>query len=331
MPEVEDWSNGKPYLIALAAPWLVNQTQYLHMAFEQLKEWRFMNHKLPATDLPTWHALYRSHMSSVNVLKIIFAAVYGERITEIGYFVYRFLITSAGFKKKLPTSRPSQRVINFVANFLGRVLVSSFKLLRKNFSGAPFDPAVKEALCHQVTTNIEFAFFVQVTAPCWILYGIPPAHLYRQACRGNVDALENLLRLDSLMVHEPYISKRIASLRFGNTSVDYERLLKAPHRSPNVIITREHMKISIAGLISVLASNIGHPLNAPEIRRLFNAVAKDSAPDSIKGETLEDSDFDELGEWGFSKAIQRSRKRWLKMLIPDKKSFSGVRVTKLTK
>jgi hypothetical protein len=121
-----------------------------------------------------------------------------------------------------------------------------------------------------------------------------------------------------MMNGEPYIRKAIVKLRFGNRSVDYEKLLTAPNKSPDVPITRKHIKIAIGGLISALSYVMGYPITAPQIRALYNAIATDSAPEELKAITLEDVDLLEQRDDAFYMAIKRSRRFWLKAAQPNK-------------
>ena len=57
---------------------------------------------------------------------------------------------------------------------------------------------------------------------------------------------------------------------------------------------------------------MGHKLNEPEIRSLFDAVARDTG----KGEI--DTEIPESPE-AFAKAIQRERTFWMPTIRPDKK------------
>jgi hypothetical protein len=328
---VEKWAKGKPVLIALLAPWVASSCQDLPQGFEQLKEWRFMNEKLPPVDLSVWADLYRSHATTFDVLKIIFATAWGERITNIGFYIFRVMTTSEGFKKK-HLSSPTPRQLTFFQNLLRRILLRSFTLLSRVFSGKAVTPSAsaKDRIRHLVNHDVRFAFFLKVSTPSWIFYGMSPTQLYRQAYRGNVNAIDKLLRLDSLMAGDPPIRSQISSLHFGHKLVDYESLLKAPLRSPGVHITpltTKSAKIAGAGLISILSSRLGHPLTAPQIRDLFNKITEDSAPTDLKLESKEDPDLTGYTEAAFTKAIQRSRKNWLEMLYPDNKSFQSVQVT----
>ena len=324
MSTIQEWAEDKPLLIALAAPWVASLAPNVHIAFEQLNSWSIQSHKLPGTDRLNWYKLYRSHRSTFGVLYTIFSQVYGKNVTEIGYQVYLFSIRRSQWKK-VTGYRPSPKEQNFVGRILRRLLLASFTLLQNTLLNKPVNQKAKDEILNQVKTNIEFAFFIKVTAPCWIFYGMPPVNLYRRALQGNYEAIEKLLRLDSLMIHEPKISENISKYRFGSSSNAYEQLLAAPNRVIDVPKNLKNIKYSIGGLISALSQIIGRPLTAPQIRSLFNAIVKESDPIEYNNEKPEDLDFPENDD-SFYRRIKEKHDFWLKMLHPDKTKFSNVRV-----
>jgi hypothetical protein len=321
MLAVQEWAENKPILIAIAAPWVANFAQDLHTVFEQHKDWSIQNYKLPITDRSQWYKLYRSHRSTFGVLRTIFSSVCGEKVTTIGYYVFLFLIRRS-LRKKYSGYRPSPREVHFVGRIIRRITLASFELLKGILSGVAINPKAKEKLLKHVETNIEFAFFIKVTTPCWILYGMAPVILYREAKKGDADAIEKLLRLDSLMIHEPYVSDAIALLH--SSSGAYKDMLSAPNKMPDVRISLKSIKYSIGGLISALSQTIGQPLTAPQIRALFNAVVKDSDPEKYRNEQPEDLDFPENDD-SFYRRIKEKHDFWLHMFHPDKTKFLNVR------
>lgn len=323
MSEVEKWAEDKPLIIALAAPWVVCFPQDIHVLFEQLKDWSIQNHKLPGTSRSTWYKLYRSHRSTFGVLRTIFSLTIGEKVTTIGYYASLFLIRRS-LRNTYKGYRPSTKEIHFAVRIMRRIMLASFKLLNKILMGGPINPKAKEKLLNQVKTNIEFAFFIKVTAPCWILYGMPPVNLYRLARQGEPDAIDKLLRLDSLMIHEPKISDYITQMHFSSSLGSNENILAAPNRVIDVPKSLKSIKYSIGGLISALSQVINQPLTAPQIRALFNAIVKDSDPIKYKDEKPEDLDFPSSDD-SFYNSVKRYEVFWLNMFHPDNTKFPNVR------
>ena len=93
MLEVEKWAKGKRFMIALFAPLAAASAQDIHRAFEQLREWRFLDQKLPPVDRNAWYRLYRSQKSTYDVLKIIIELRFNKRVAEFGYTAVRLLFS----------------------------------------------------------------------------------------------------------------------------------------------------------------------------------------------------------------------------------------------
>lgn len=58
----------------------------------------------------------------------------------------------------------------------------------------------------------EFIFFLAVAVPCWVEYHTTPWRLYRQAVRGNSKALEHLVRLDPYAMQEKHLGQVLFDL-----------------------------------------------------------------------------------------------------------------------
>jgi hypothetical protein len=161
----------------------------------------------------------------------------------------------------------------------------------------------------------ELSFFFCVCAPCLLIHQISPYRLYRNAASGNVDAIEKLLKIDPLMLHDPTIGQHIQALRFSNRTNDYERLIAATlklavmnHRE--IEAARNRSKVEIAAFISEFCQALGLPVTPPQITALFNAYAKDKGVDDYDP----DLPFDE----SFNKAIKRHSLRWHNLFhFPD--------------
>lgn len=134
------------------------------------------------------------------------------------------------------------------------MLTESFQEIQDDMSPEPVDPSLKAEMLSLFSNNsLESSFFVLATVPCWLIYRMPPTRLYRKARQGNFEALEMLLQLDPLMLHDPVIGKRIQELRFNHKSAKYRKLLEAPLYNSHANITALNMKYAIGGLLSALA------------------------------------------------------------------------------
>lgn len=313
MLAVEKWAENKPFIIALCAPQLVVSTRDINIDFLHLRERRIFNRQFPLPPLSPWFALYRSHRKPLKLLKTILSefSVYGTETIEFGEaFLEGLRMLSNGVNLK-PEHPSSVEEIEQTKNSMQNMLSESFLDLKRDFDKTPPIPAVKEGFLNMFSEGeLEGSFFLFVIAPCWLLYRTTPTRLYRKARLGDLDALEKLLRLDPLILHDPTVGKQIQAFRFKNKNNAYQTLLEAPLKRPKAKITRKKMKYAIAGLISAMATSFKFELEEPDIRALFDAVAKDSEDKSI------DTDIADSPE-AFSKAIQRDRTFWLKMLNPN--------------
>jgi hypothetical protein len=333
MRAVEQWAADKPLMIALSAPWIASSVPDIQESFEQLKEWSLLDQKLPPVERKAWYRLYRQHRNTMSTLRIIYSETCGEKITDIGYAIYKSL-ASRRARQQIIQYRPTQKEIRFAASIWRCILLASFRFLSKFFSPTFSNPVAKAKLRNLVATDINFAFFVKVTAPCWILYGIAPVTLYRQARQTrqcDLEAIDKLLRIDSLMIHEPRISNAITSSRSTQSQNIYESLLAAPNRSPDVPMSRKSLKYSMGGLIAAFCQILRYPLTAPEIRELYNAIVKDSDPEGYKNEKPEDLDFAEIKDDSFYRSIIRYKEFWLEIFAPDKTKSANVRAAEESK
>jgi len=166
--------------------------------------------------------------------------------------------------------------------------------------------AVAKAACAHIQANdMEFSYFLQVWFPCIILYQALPRMLYNDALNGDIIALEKLLRLDRLLLHDPSIAKQLDAIN-AKCSNDYDKLVKSSIELPKPRITRRRIIDAVAGFISTSAILLGTELEEPQIRALFDAYAND-----LHG--CDDDDIP-LAPESFYQAIRRSRENWLQFV-----------------
>ena len=316
MLAVEKWAMGKPYFLGLLAPQMATTAQDLHLGFSDLKKRRLGEYQFPLPHLPSWFQLYRTHKRHNQFLRIL--------LSEFSPFGSFGVDASDAFleysrRKKIGQDplleKPTQSDIEEATRALETIQVNSFKDLTSEFDGEPIDPEQKaEALSLIEEMDIEASFFILVAAPCWLLYRESATRLYRKARLGNIDALEKLLRLDALLIHDPAIGKQVQAFRFKNKFSTYQFLFDAVFKKPKNKLTRKRMKYAIAGLISAISSLLKHPLTEPEIRDLFDAVQKDMKKDPF----AIDHDLPLTPE-AFTRAIHRDRAFWIEAFHPDRK------------
>lgn len=311
MHEIQKWIIGKPFIFALLAPQLAITARDIHEAFQFTKQRRIMKHQFPLPNLPAWFALYRSHRKPLNFLRTLFTdfSKYGSKSIEFGEAVFEGVRQLARSNhKRIPVPSPDK--MEQIKPVMDNMLAESFQEIKDDISPPPVDPAIKaKMLALLQSMSLESSFFVLVTVPCWLVYRTSPTRLYHKARQGDFTSLEKLLNLDPLMLHDPAIGKKIQELRLKNKNTKYEKLLEAPLKDHHLNVTSLQMKYAIGGLLSAFAAVLKLKLSAPDIQRLFDAVAKD-----FDGH-LSDHELP-VGD-SFARTIYRYRQEWLKVFQPD--------------
>lgn len=315
MLAIEKWAEDKPFLIALFAPQLAVSARDMHKAFRHIRERRVLNHQYPLPVLPAWFVIYRSHRKPLGLMRKFISnfSKFGAEGVDFGDAILEGIRLVRTGKLQASEIVPNAEDFHQILPQLQSTLSASFQDIEDDLSDTPPEPSAKTAALKLFTDmELESSFHMLVLVPCWLLYREHPTRLYRKARLGDVDAIEKLLRLDPLLLHDPSIGKAIQAFRFANKTLAYENLIEASLKQPKARITRKKMKYATAGLISGLSSIIQAALTEPQIRALFDAIAQDADGSSI------DTDLADSPE-AFAKAINRDRAFWLKTLLADKK------------
>jgi len=320
MLALERWIKGKNILLALLAPQAAIVARDIHKAFQHTKERRILTHQFPLPHLPSWFALYRSHRKPNIFLRKLFtdfSSFGAETIQFVEDMLEAARQLSAG--KQVLTAATPEAIAQAKAA-LQVMLFESIKDIKDDISPHPLDPSVKAHMLAMLQDmNLESSFFILVTVPCWLIYRISPTRLYRKARQGNYDAIKKLLCLDPLMLHDPVIGKRMQQLRFTYKTKQYNDLLETLTKDHPLNVSSQQIKYAIGGLLSAGARMLKLRLTAPDIQKLFNAVAED-----FDG-NLFDPDL-AVNESSFAREIHRYRQYWLESLqVGHKKvkSLSG--------
>ncbi len=307
-------------MLVMAATQMAVGTQDIHLAFRDIKGRRLLEYKFDLPDLPKWFKLYRSHHKANNFIRKLitdYSVFSPDSIALVDYFTglnrQRWESIISDLKGKLgKISQEEQKVAlrEGLASWTS-LFEESFLDLRDEDGGPLSDPENVVAFSDDIAT-VEGSFFYLVHIPCWLLYQESPTRIYRKARTGDYDAIERLLRLDALMIHDPTIGKQIQRFRISGKIHKYLNLMDAVLRKPKNRITRKKMKYSVAGFISGISHALKQPLDAQEITDLFDAIAQD-----FQGL---DCDEDIPNKVAFNKAIQRDRAYWMSVLTLDNKS-----------
>lgn len=245
MKALAKWTAGKSFLIALVATQTAASTRDLYEALKNIKDRRLYNRQFSLPHLPSWFALYRSHrrviltfvefmmeFSDLGKVLVLFGSALHERLEAI---------------KRNPDVKVTLSAQDIEKGYAAQrqLLELSFKDIEDDFAENPYDHETQVKFEKFLNEHeIELSFFFLVQSPCWILYQTSPTLLYRKARTGNPKALEKLLNLDPLMLHDPSIGKQLQALRFKNRTNDYERILDAVQKPLKAKISKSHLKNS---------------------------------------------------------------------------------------
>ncbi len=148
---------------------------------------------------------------------------------------------------------------------------------------------------------LELIFLLKVHVCCWMEYGEHFHIIYRKARQGNYNAIEKLLRIDRIILHDKFIR-----LYFFIAKKKMFHKLKIAYDNPykNLFKTWK-VKSLICGFISAFFEYVGKESIEPtQIRKLFDTIAFefDDKP--------EDKDLQDKYD-AFRKSVKRHHKFWL--------------------
>lgn len=307
MQAIKNWGKEKPYIIRIFAAHLITGVQDMQDEFKTIKLRRFASHKFPLPHLPDWFALYQSPRKIIDQTKAIWSAAYGKDVIQ----AFSEMLRAIQKSKNLPPNPPSPEDIESIKELLQLVLSESEKGLEEEIAKTPPKSAVVRRMKKLLAeTPLESAFYLFVSVPCWTLYRISPTKLYRQARDGKFEALEKLLRLDQIMLHDPVIGRQVMKCRFEHSRNRYRKLITAALEPPKGLKSNKHILLSLLGFISALSQITTRPLTAQDLINLVGAIDTD-----YKTHYLEQLPEDPRS---LARELQPDRNLWRNLLSTDK-------------
>jgi len=301
MLAVEKWAQGKNPVIAFFAINLALVARMQCEALRHIKDRNILGHYFPLPDLPSWFALYPSR-------KPLFA--YKRLISHSSDFNDQQINIMAEIRKFQKALKKNQNmVIKYSTQEIETSLAEWRDMCSKTFVEMQ-DEIDKKRMHPEMESNFKatlvkdeltLGFYFLVYAPCLLLYGTSPSTLYQKGLNREVDAIEKLLKLDPLILHDPAIGYQIQSIRLKGKANDYARLLTAVSKNPTVSYKdmrkeRKNIKTDHGASIYALTRGTKNPLQTPQIRSLYDAIAKDFE------ETMQDTDI--TSPEGFDKTVK---------------------------
>lgn len=309
MTAINQWAQNKSPYIALASITLVFSVEALFELTKAYREGLIQKTLQNAPPPDEWLSLYINHKRIWHVLRAqIFS--FGGQSKEIIQYDDRsveLLKDAKQFKQReLIRSELMSEIENHHFEALPELLEDQIKWFLQESRGEN-----QHEISDDMVLQPEIIFGLAVLLPCWLIYRQYPVTMLRRARQGHIDDIERLLKLDPTALIDKKISAHFHNACFKTNQYNYQRIVKALGSLPKAKLTLSKMKMNIAGLISAQSERLGQRLKEPEIRSLFDAIAKDTGIGDI------DTDIPDSPE-AFSQAILRERKFWFPVL-PDKK------------
>jgi hypothetical protein len=318
MLAVEKWAQGRNPLIAYFAINFALMAREQSEALRQIKRRRLYSHEFPLPDFPSWFAMYRS-------LKPLFAhkrfisdvSDYTDDqkglLSELKKFDKLLKHNSTEISKLMPT--PEQVELSW--KYWREMCTKTFIEIQDDIDNSKFPIEIQEKIEKDlVRDELALGFYFLVYGPCQLIYKTTPSKLYEKALSGDISAIDKLLRLDPLTIHDPAIGYQIQSVRLYGKSNEYEQIINAIYKTPCIKYRdmkdeRKSIKSDYGALIYLMAKNSKDPLKISQIRDLFDKLAHD-----FEGSR---QDNDVTSPEGFDKTIKTKAADWQDMLQKPEK------------
>nr|WP_320114242.1 hypothetical protein [uncultured Desulfuromonas sp.] len=286
----QKWASDKPKILAAICHSFADSASSAHKLLLNVRDDALLQQHFTQPSLQEWLSFYSKHR---NILQPV-AELLGHSGSFTGTLFDRITAPQSNFN---PTTTEDLEIeldkltretsgMDYFSCYLG--------LLEDDV------PAADETLVKKCEPAMYFA--LKVFIPCWLYYGKTPGHLLREARQKNLKSLEQLILLDSSIIFEKKVSKIIHDLR-GTNQFQFEKLITAQWRHPRKEYLASKLKGLFAGKIAAFSDFYGRRLTAPEIRELYDAMARDNKEGEI------DTQLPESDE-AFKKTIQREKKFW---------------------
>ena len=320
MNHLKEWAKGKPLGLVMVAQQFAISAEACFEFLRLIKAGEKINVLPSIPKDKDWVSLYRNHRRIQRCVMDCLRRFEetGELIAEFSEIIFLGRKTMEqvfqDIKKRYKKMRPYQqrRFMSEVQKQVNRLYSLHLSDIESDLKGEVdenFGGKFKEAL-----DGPEINFVLRGWMPCWFLYGEYPPRLLRRARLGDLSAMEKLLRLDTRVLNDTKIGEYFHQSKEEGKKATVDRLIEALRKGPKRRITIKRVKYNIAGLISLISIIFRHKLTEPQIKTLFDAIARDTGRDE-----LIDNDLPESTQ-AFARAILRERKFWMPtMLRPRQK------------
>jgi hypothetical protein len=318
MLAVEKWAQGKNPLMAYFAIIGAVAARDQSEALQHIKERRIFGHQIPLPDFPSWFAMYQSLKPLLTYKRLMShnSDFTKEQFSQLNEF--RKLNKALKLDPdQLKGFMPSLLDFNQSLEYWHDMCSNLFTEIKENIAENQLYNKLEDKLFVALKRDdLSLSFYFLVYAPCQLHYKSSPSSLYRESLKGNVSAIEQLLKIDPLILHDPAIGFQIQSVRLYGKANDYDGILKAISKHSTINYKdlkekRKNLKSDHGGLIYVLATALNGALKVPQIRDLYDALAQD-----FEGARQDD---DVTSPEGFDKTIKTKAAQWQHMFQKPEK------------
>ncbi|MEI6610463.1 MAG: hypothetical protein WCO53_12055 [Deltaproteobacteria bacterium] len=312
MKHFRKWSEGKNPFLAVSALNIAGFSKECFVLFESVNKGKRIEGDIPLPRLKNWLKMYHNHKRIGRVLLNALGEINDDSAKEVDFL--KLLSEGSRQIKKMTSERFNKEWGKIPLHDRKKIIEEIYRKRDEyieycinDFASDTNEDERKEFLKNLIKP--EFIFFIRVFATCFILHGMYPLELLRQAQNGNNDALKKLIRLDKSIIFEPNISEIIHQAQALKKQGRMSDIKMAFRNSPKVKIKMKSIKCHLGGLISYLSEAMKQKISAADIRGLYDAIALDMHGDV-------DQDFGDMTEETFSKNIQNARKMW-QIILPE--------------
>ena len=274
MQAFKKWAEGRPVVVAVLAHMYASMAPLAYGLLETVKDDRNFVKEGEQPNLNLWLGLYKKQRKVRTAMMGIFHDPSGFFNFERDVFSGQENIDSDSTPDDLAqwfSSIFTQEIAkNLLQSYIASQQTTAQQLEKSNPGG----------IATEIISKPEFYFWIRVYLPCWLLYGELPGRLLRKSRQGNIDALDKLIRLDSSTIFDPKISILVHSYRAYDKK-KHDIIISAFSNPPKTRTTIRRLKAFIAALIKVTSFAFDHELTEPQIRGLFDAIAKDQGTGEI--------------------------------------------------
>ena len=160
------------------------------------------------------------------------------------------------------------------------------------------DEAIKS-----IELPLAYLFVMQVYFPCIVYYKQLPFSLYSEAVAGDVESLDQLLRLDKSIIADCNIGQKWHEAMLAGYYPQRKKLIDAVAGTISAPDSLKHIKVHFGAMLQLVGKSVGCEISPSEIRNLFDAVERDK-------KNVNHRDVDLPAEDGaLQKALSRARKQ----------------------